>query len=113
MIDPGQVLLLGFDRQDLIANAGIAGGIIFGLTVLAMIAVAVLPAYSDRWAEWLGTTNTTPAGPDPAETIPGREEPIPPEESGRGTDPALGGEDDEATAASSATPEPEVAGEDA
>jgi len=102
-------LVLGLGRQDLIANAGIAGGIVMGLAVLAMIVVSVLPAFSESWAERLGTTETTPAGPDPGEVIPGREEPLAaPSAGGAGTQDPASNADDESTA----IPEPETVGAD-
>lgn len=107
-------LVFGLGRQDLIANAGIVGGVVMALSVVAMLVVSVLPAYSESWAERLGTTDTTPAGPDPKEVIPGRDEPIAaPGAAGSTADTsgadAADAEDDEA--GSTAIPEPETAGE--
>ncbi|GAB3683920.1 hypothetical protein GCM10028857_12230 [Salinarchaeum chitinilyticum] len=103
-------LVFGFGRQELIANAGIAGGIAMGLAVLAMLLVSVLPAYSDSWAERLGTTDTTPSGPDPKEVIPGREEPITAPSTSRSAAPDASTVD--ADEENTAIPEPETAGEE-
>ena len=113
---PGMIdalpLVFGFGRQDLIANAGIAGGIAMSLAVLAMLVVSVLPAYSESWAERLGTSDTTPAGPDPKEVIPGRDEPIDAPGQGDVATPDTAGEDTFEETGSSAIPEPQTAGAD-
>lgn len=110
-------LVFGVGRQELIANAGIAGGIAMSLAVLAMLAVTILPNYSESWAERLGTTDTTPSGPDPKEVIPGREGPI--AAPGAGRDGSTDASNDVAETTeeadaegSTAIPEPETAGED-
>lgn len=104
-------LVFGFGRQELIANAGIVGGVAMGLVVVAMLVVSVLPAYSESWAERLGTTETTPAGPDPKDIVPGREEPIaaPGAADTAAPDASEASGDDEE--GSTAIPEPETAGE--
>jgi|GEM_PF-2713470 len=102
-------LVFGFGRQELIANAGIAGGIAMALAVLAMIVVSVLPAFSESWADRLGTSNTTPTGPDPKEVIPGREEPISAPSALQSGGGATG---DDAASGETAVPEPETAGTD-
>ena len=94
------------------ALAGIAGGIAMSLAVLAMLVVSVLPAYSESWAERLGTSDTTPAGPDPKEVIPGRDEPIDAPGQGDVATPDTAGEDTLDETGSSAIPEPQTAGAD-
>ncbi|AGN00598.1 hypothetical protein L593_03235 [Salinarchaeum sp. Harcht-Bsk1] len=111
MIDP-LLLVFGFGREDLIANAGIAGGIAMSLAVVAMLVVSVLPAYSESWAERLGTSNTTPAGPDPKEVIPGRDEPIEAPGQADVVAPDAAGDDTLENTGSSAIPEPQTAGAD-
>lgn len=110
MIDAA-LLVFGLGREELTANAGMIGAIVTAAGVLAMVLVAVLPAYSDRWAERLGTSETTPNGPDPKEVIPGREEPIaaPSTSRSHAHDADVSTIDPEAD--STAIPEPETAGD--
>lgn len=102
-------LVFGFGRQELIANAGIVGGIVMGLAVLAMLLVSVLPEFSESWAERMGSTDTTGAAPDPKEVIPGRDEPI--AAPGAGTSQLDEADEADAETDSSAIPEPETAGD--
>lgn len=105
-------LVFGLGRQELTANAGIVGGIVMALAVAVMLFVSVLPAYSESWAERLGTTDTTPAGPDPKEVIPGRDEPIAAPSTSRSHSPDADTETVDADEESSAIPEPETAGDE-
>jgi hypothetical protein len=102
-------LVFGFGRQELIANAGIVGGVVMALAVVAMIVVSMLPEYSESWAERIGRTDTTESAPDPKEVIPGRDEPIPAPGAAASTAETTGVEDAEPD--STAIPEPETAGE--
>jgi len=105
-------LLFGLGRDSLIANAGIAGAIAMSLAVLAMLLVSVLPAYSESWAARLGTSETTPSGPDPKDVIPGREEPIAAPSTSRSHAPDADSSSVDPEEDSTAIPEPETAGDE-
>lgn len=95
MVEPTVLLVMGLSRQQLTAAAGVAGGLAVALTTAALLAFSVLPAYSERWTDRLGSAEPGRGGPDPAEIVPGRDGPIA-EPSPRGTadvDGALGAPD--------------------
>lgn len=110
MIDAA-LLVFGLGREELTANAGMIGAVVTAAGVLAMVLVAVLPAYSDRWAERIGTSETTPSGPDPKEVIPGREEPIAAPSTPRSHTPGAEASTTDPGEDSTAIPEPETAGD--
>lgn len=107
MIDVA-LLVFGLGRSELTTNAGIVAAVVMGLAVVAMILVAMLPAFSERWADHLGTSDAAEGGPDPSEVIPGREEPIAAPSTSRSAAPDGSADDEENTA----IPERETAGEE-
>lgn len=107
MLDPQVVTVFGLDRDALMMYAAIAGGLAVTATVLAMLVVSVLPAYSESWAERLGASTDLDSAPKPADEIPGFDEPVTP--GGEGEDAARAEEALEADDAEAGTADHEGA----
>lgn len=71
-------LLLGFGRETLTTAVGAIGGLVSLVVVLAVVGLALAPQVSSRWAENLGVAEQA-GGPDPAEVVPGFQDPVTPD----------------------------------
>lgn len=69
-------LVLGTGQDELTVAVGVVASLAASAVVLGMIAFALLPSLSERWAERFGVSALGEDAPDPADVVPGYMDPV-------------------------------------
>lgn len=77
------VAFLGVSREALTMTTGVVASLAVAILGLGVVWLSLGPILSKEWAASLGADDLAEPGPDPAEVIDGRTEPIPAQSGGQ------------------------------